>query len=261
LGERIRYDLRRDLFNHLQDISLSYYNKTPVGWIISRVTSDTDRVAELVTWGLLDVTWALMNIFTAMYFMVMINWKIALLVLATIPILVVVAIEFRKRILTQFRLVRKINSKITGAINENITGVRVVKALGREEENLKEFHHLTSDMYQASYRAAWLSALFLPTVQIISSFTLGGIVWFGGLQAQYGAMTIGGIQAFISYLTFMLWPIQDLARVYAELQQAVASAERMFSLMDSVPEVQDRPDALVPDTIIGSIEFDNVSFA
>ncbi len=260
LGEKIRYDLRRSLFNHLQDLSLSYYNQTPVGWIMSRVTSDSDRVAELVTWGLLDVTWGVMNIITAAVFMFIISWQLALIVLLIVPILVVVAIQFRKKILVEFRLTRKINSKITGAYNENITGVRVVKALNREEKNLNEFEHLTSDMYQASYRAAWLSALFLPSVQMISAFALGTIVWFGGLQIYYGNMTIGGILAFVSYITFMMWPIQDLARVYAELQHAVASGERMFSLLDTVPDVADKPDAIDPGSILGEIEFDNVHF-
>ncbi len=260
LGERIRYDLRRNMFNHLQDLSLSYYNRTPVGWIMSRVTSDSDRVADLVTWGLLDITWALMNILTAAFFMLLINWQLALIVLAIIPVLVVVAIQFRKRILVEFRESRKFNSKITGAYNENITGVRVVKALGREDANMGEFGQLTGQMYRASYRAAWLSALFLPTVQMISALALGSVVWFGGLQAIYGTMTIGGIAAFVSYITFMMWPIQDLARVYAELQHAVASGERMFSLIDSIPEVSDRPDALDPGTLRGSIEFDHVHF-
>src|SRR5664279_4812745 len=130
-----------------------------------------------------------------MIFMLVINWKLALIVLATIPILLYVAIQFRRRILAQYRLVRKTNSKITGAYNENITGVRVVKALGREPENILEFSHLTSDMYKASYRAAWLSALFLPSVQLIAAFALGSIVWYGGFQAQIGLITIGGIQA------------------------------------------------------------------
>jgi ATP-binding cassette subfamily B protein len=260
LGERIRYDLRRNMFNHLQELSLSYYNRTPVGWIMSRVTSDSDRVADLVTWGLLDITWALMNILTAAFFMLLINWQLALIVLAIIPVLVVVAVQFRKRILVEFRESRKFNSKITGAYNENITGVRVVKALGREDANMGEFGQLTGQMYRASYRAAWLSALFLPTVQMISALALGSVVWFGGLQAIYGTMTIGGIAAFVSYITFMMWPIQDLARVYAELQHAVASGERMFSLIDSIPEVSDRPDALDPGTLRGSIEFDHVHF-
>jgi len=261
LGERIRYDLRKSLFNHLQKLSLSYYSRTPVGWIMSRVTSDTDRVSDLVTWGLLDVTWGIMNILTAMVFMLIISWKLAVIVFITLPILFIVATQFRKRILTQFRLVRKLNSKITGSYNENITGVRVIKALGRERENLAEFGGLTRDMYKAGYRAAWLSALFLPTVQIISAIALGVVVWRGGLQANYGLITIGGIQAFISYVTFMLWPIQDIARVFAEMQHSMASAERIFSLTDSIPEVKDREDAIDPGTIFGDIEFDHVHFS
>ena len=260
LGERIRYDLRKKMFEHLQELSFSYFDRTPVGWIISRVTSDTNRMAELVTWGLLDVTWGFMNIVTALYFMLTINWKLALIVFATIPVLLVVASWFKKKIIVEFRLVRKINSKITGAYNENIQGVRVVKALCREEENLREFGELTGDMYRASYRAAWLSALFLPTVQLISALAVGSIAWYGGLQVQVGGITIGGIQAFVGYITFMLWPIQDMARVYAEMQHAIASAERVFSLVDAVPEVTDQPGAVDPGTIQGDVEFDHVDF-
>ena len=260
LGERVRYDLRKKLFDHLQNLSLSYYSRTPVGWIMSRVTSDTDRVAELVTWGMLDVSWAAFNIASSAYFMFLINWKLALVVLAILPILVGVAIQFQKKILVEFRKVRKTNSKITGAYNENISGVRVVKALGREDENLAEFSQLTGEMYKAGYRAAWLSALFLPAVQIISALAVGGIAWYGGLQAQVGALTIGGIYSFLSYITFMIWPIQEMARVFAEMQQSVASAERMFSLMDAVPDVADRPGAVDPGTIRGDIEFDHVDF-
>lgn len=260
LGEKVRYDLRKRLFNHLQDLSLSYFNRTPVGWIMSRATSDTDRIAELVTWGMLDVTWGIMNIVTATYFMARINWRLAIIVFSIIPILIIVASEFKKRILTEYRQVRRMNSRITGAYQENIMGVRVTKALGREEETLREFEGLTGEMYRAGYRAAWLSALFLPAVQLISAFAVGGVVWYGGLQAQAGDMTIGGIQAFFSYITFMLWPIQEMARVYASLQQAIASAERVFSLVDAVPEVQDRPDAVEPDSLRGDIVFDHVDF-
>jgi len=260
LGERVQYDLRKKMFNHLQELSFSYFDRTPVGWIMSRVTSDSERIAQLVTWGLLDITWGVLNITTAVIFMLIINWKLALIVFVTIPVLVVVAAQFKKRIIVQYRLVRKINSKMTGAYNENITGVRVVKALGREEQNLEEFGQLSSEMYRASYRAAWLAALFLPTVQLISAVAIGSIVYYGGLQVEVGGMTVGGIQAFISYVTFMLWPIQDLARVYAEMQHAIASAERVFSLIDSEPEVTDRPGAIDPGTIQGDIKFDHVDF-
>ena len=260
LGERIQYDLRKSMFNHLQELSLAYYSQTSVGRLMARVTSDSGRVSELVTWGLVDTTWAVMNITTSMIFMLIINWRLALIVMLTIPVLLVIAIRFRKRILVEFRKSRKANSKITGSYNENISGVRVVKALGREAENLNEFEPLTDEMYSSSYHAAWLSALFLPMVQIISSIALGFIVWYGGLQANLGIMTIGGIQAFVSYLTFMMWPIQDLARVYAEMQHSIASAERIFTLLDSAPEVFDRPGATDPGTIKGTIEFDHVEF-
>ena len=260
LGEKIRYELRKTMFDHLQDLSLAYFNQTPVGWIMSRVTSDSERVADLITWGLLDTTWSVMNIATASFFMLVINWKLALIVLSIVPILMVIAVKFRKKILVEYRTVRKVNSKITGALNENITGVRVIKALGREEQNILEFKDLSKQMYNAGYRAAWLSALFLPTVQIISAFALGMVIYFGGLQTQTGGMTIGSIQAFISYVTFMMWPIQDLARLYAELQNAIASGERIFSLEDTVPEIHDRTGAFDPGTIQGDIEFDHVSF-
>ena len=260
LGEMVRYDLRKRLFNHLQSLSLSYYSRTPVGWIMSRVTSDTDRIAELVTWGILDVSWGLMNILTAAYFMLYINVRLGLIVLLIIPILVVVAAQFKKRILVQYRVVRKTNSKITGAYNENITGVRVAKSLGREEANLVEFNQLTEQMYRSSYRAAWLSALFLPVVQLISAFGVGAIAWYGGWQTTIGGMTVGGIQAFVSYVTFMLWPIQEMARVYAEMQQSIASAERVFSLEDAVPDIADRPGAFDPGSLRGDIEFNKVAF-
>ena len=161
-----------------------------------------------------------MNLPSSTIFMLIINWKLALIVLTIIPVMMLIAFEFRKRILEQFRVSRRANSKITGAFNENFQGTRVVKALGREDENLVEFQELTDKMYRASYRAAWLSALFLPAVQIISSVALGLIIWYGGLQAQTGLLTIGGIQAFVAYLTFMLWPEQDLASVLAAMQHS-----------------------------------------
>jgi ATP-binding cassette subfamily B protein len=260
LGERIQYDIRKKIFNHLQDLSLSYYSQNAVGRLMARVTSDSGRVSNLMTWGLVDVTWAIVSVLTSVVFMLLINWKLALIVFATIPILLIIAVNFRKKILVEFRKSRRANSKITGEYNQNIQGVRVVKALGREDENLKEFSTLTGAMYQASYRAAWLSALFLPTVQIVAAFALGAIVWYGGMLSVTSTFSVGDIHAFVSYLTFMIWPVQDLARVYADLQHAVASAERIFKLLDTTPEIQNRPDSFPAQTIQGAIEFDHVDF-
>ncbi len=260
LGQRLEYDLRRKMFNHLQSLSLSYFDRTPIGWIMSRVTSDSARIAELVTWGLINIVWAILNLTTAMTFMFIINWRLASIIMVVLPVLVTIAIYFKKKILVQFRLVRKLNSKLTGVFNENITGVRVVKALTREEQNLKEFDHLATNLYQAGYRAAWLSALFLPMVQLVGAMALGTVIWYAGGQIQVGGMTVGGLQAFVSYLTIMLFPIQDLARAYADMQSSVASAERVFSLIDAQPEIFDRPEAIDPDTIHGEIEFNHVDF-
>ncbi|MBI3243069.1 MAG: ABC transporter ATP-binding protein [Chloroflexi bacterium] len=260
LAERVQYDLRKRMFNHLQELSFSYFDRTPVGWIMSRLTSDTGHIADLITWGLLDVVWAIMSITTASAFMIYLNWKLGLMVFLIIPVLVLVAARFQTLLRHEYRAVRKINSRITGAYNETISGIRVVKALNREETNLDEFAALTGQMYHASFRAAWLSALFLPVVQFLSALALSSVAWYGGWQVSLGGMTVGDLQAFIGYIAFMLWPVQDLARVYAELQHAVASAERSFSLIDTRPEVVDRDDAHDPGTLRGDIEFDNVEF-
>jgi ATP-binding cassette subfamily B protein len=260
LGERIQYDLRKMMFNHLQDLSLAYYAQNAVGRLIARVTSDTSRVADLLTWGVVDTTWAIMNITTSLVFMAIINWRLALIVAAVLPVMIIIGVQLRRKILVEFRESRRANSKITGAYNESIQGVRVVKALGREAENLREFQVLTGRMYKASYRAAWLSALFLPAVQIVAALALGAIVWYGGLQSEVGLITIGGINAFVSYLTFMMWPVQDLARVYAETQHSIASAERIFKLIDTPADVRDLPGAQPIASLQQEIEFEHVDF-
>ena len=259
-GEKVRYDLRKRLFNHLQQLSLAYFSKTPLGWIMSRVTSDTEKMADLLTWGLIDSTYALVNIITASAFMLSINWQLALIVIASLPVMLFVAFKFRTRIYYHYRQSRKANSKMTANLNENITGVRVVKALRREDRNLENFKVLSTDMYHSSYRAAYLSALFQPTIQTISALSLALVMWRGGLSVQTQAITIGGLQAFISYIMMILWPVQDLARVYADMQNAVASSERVFSLIDTQPGIRDLEQTLPFTPLSGDIEFDDVSF-
>ena len=227
---------------------------------MSRVTSDAARISELITWCLVDSTWSVLSIITSLIFMFIINWQLGLMMLLIIPVLVVIASVFKKKILSEYRRTRKMNSKLTGVYNENITGVRVVKALTREEKNLAEFDQQATELYQAAYRAAWLSAVFLPAVQITGAVALGIIIWYGGWQIEMGDMTVGSLQAFVSYMTFMLWPILELARVYAEMQNSVASAERVFSLIDAEPEIVDRPQAFDPGSIRGDIEFEHVDF-
>ncbi len=263
MGEKLRYELRMKIFKHLQKLSLSYFSKTPLGWIMSRVTSDTERMGELLSWGIVDISWATTNIIFAMIFMFTINAKLALIVLLSLPVMIFAAFKFRFKIYHHYRLSRKANSKMTAALNENITGVRVVKALRREDRNLGDFKVLSNNMYTSSYRAAFLSAIFLPTIQTISAISLALVMWRGGIMITspvIGGLTVGGLQAFISYIMMILWPIQDMARVYAEMQNAVASSERVFSLLETKPAIQDAETTLPVDSLVGEVVFDNVSF-
>lgn len=259
-GEQLRYDLRRNLFNHLQKLSLAYFSKTPLGWIMSRVTSDTEKMADLLTWGVIDSVWALTNIGSAVFFMLRLNPRLALIVIFSLPVMIFVSFKFRVKIYYHYRRSRKANSKMTAALNENITGVRVVKALLREDKNLDEFKLLSTEMFRESYRAGFLSAIYLPTIQTISAISLVLILWRGGNMVGNNLLSVGTLQAFISYIMFILWPIQDLARVYAEMQNAVASSERVFSLLETKPQIVDRDHTRTIDTLVGEVEFDHVSF-
>ncbi len=260
LGERVAYDLRKRVFNHLQDLPFSYFDRTPVGWIMSRVTSDTAKISELLTWGLVDSTWGVLNITTSVIFMMLINVKLALMVTGILPFMIGAAFFFQKKILKHSRAARKQNSRITGFYSETITGVKIIKSLNREAKNLEEFKRESDKMYDASYKTALYSALFLPSVKIIGAFALCAIIWYGGTLKVSGAMSLGGIQAFIFYVAFMLWPIQDLARVWASMQGALASGERIFSLLDIVPEIRDRENSKVLSGIGAAIVFKDVSF-
>lgn len=259
-GERMRYDLRKNLFNQLQKLSLSYFSKTPIGWIMSRVTSDTEKMGELLTWGIVDTISALANIAFSVYFMLQLNTQLALIVILSLPLMIFVSFKFRVKIYYHYRRSRKANSKMTASLNENITGVRVVKALLREDKNLENFKVLSTDMFRESHRAGFLSALYLPTIQTISAISLVLVLWRGGNMIGNTLITVGTLQAFISYIMHILWPIQDLARVYAEMQNAVASSERVFSLLETEPDIRNRQNLVPIETLVGEVEFDNVSF-
>ncbi|MDC7234926.1 MAG: ABC transporter ATP-binding protein [Spirochaetales bacterium] len=260
LGQYIQYEMREKLFNHLQDLSFSFFDKTSSGWLLSRLTSDIRRVSELTSWMLVDAVWGMSNIVISIFFMAMIHWKLALMMMVILPLLSVAAVKFKKHIILEYRKVRSINSKITSAYSESINGVRVNKSLTREKRNLRQFGNLSGDMYRASFKAGWLSSLFLPIVQLITSFAVGVVILYGGWEINLGGMTIGGLRAFVGYITFMLWPIQEMARVFSEMQQAIASAERYFTLMDLDADIKDLPDALESPRFEGHVEFRNVDF-
>ncbi|MDC7242317.1 MAG: ABC transporter ATP-binding protein [Spirochaetales bacterium] len=260
LGHHIQYEMREKLFAHLQNLSFSFYDKTSSGWLLSRMTSDIRRISELTSWMLVDAVWGTANILISIVFMFFIQWKLALMMMVMLPLLSIAAVKFKNYIIREYRKVRSINSKITSAYSESINGVRVVKSLVRERKNLEEFGGLSNDMYRASFRAGWLSSLFLPIVQLITSFAVGVVILYGGWEITIGGMTIGGLRAFVGYITFMLWPIQEMARVFSEMQQAIASAERIFTLMDLEADIKDLPDALESPRFQGHVEFRSVNF-
>lgn len=260
LGERVQHDLRQNLFDHLQELSFAFFDKNSAGWILSRITSDCNRIAELASWMFLDALWGICNITMALFFMTRINGRLALIMVLFLPLLAVVSIKFKGLIIGEYRKVRSLNSKLTAAYSESISGVKVIKGLAKEGSIFHKFSHLTSEMFGVSFRAAWLSAIFLPVVQLMSSFAVGGILLFGGWQLELGGMTIGGLKACIGFITFMLWPIEDLARVFSEMQQSIAGAERVFSLQDTSSAIRDDPDAEEEVYLDGRVVFDNVNF-
>lgn len=252
--------LRASAFRHLHTLQLSYFSRTPAGWLLSRITSDTTRITDVLTWGLFDGSFAIIHVIVILGFMTAVNWKLALIALTMIPVQVWVGWEIRKRILRDQREARKQNSLMTASLNENLTGIRVVKALRREERNLHDFEKITEARFHASYSATRWNAILNPLIQFLLFFTLTLVLWGSKTQFKIGGLTIGGIKSFISYFTMLQWPIQELTRVLGEAQQAIASGERYLSLMDTEATIVDRPDAKPIDSLKKEIEFRNVSF-
>jgi len=270
----INRHIRKLAFKRLQELSFSYYDQTPVGFIISRMTSDTARLGETVAWGLVDLFWSAAYILITAVAMLALNVRMALLVLSVMPVIAVVAVWFQKRILQGYREVRKTNSQITGAFNEGIMGARTSKTLVREEANCREFSVLTGRMRSASIRAAVLSALFLPIVTSLGALATAMVLRRGGSEvfSASGLVTVGTLAAFVQYSTGIFEPISNIARIFAELQSSQAAAERVVSMLETEPEIFDSPEVVErfgdsfnpkrenwPD-IRGDIEFDHVSF-
>ena len=270
----INRHIRRLSFKRLQELSFSYYDQTPVGFIISRMTSDTARLGETVAWGLVDLFWSAAYILITAVAMLLLNARMALMVLGVMPVIAAVAVWFQKRILAGYREVRKTNSQITGAFNEGIMGAKTSKTLVREEANCREFAELTGRMKAASIRAAVLSALFLPIVTSLGAIATAMVLHTGSAAvfSATGLVTVGTLAAFVQYATGIFEPISSIARIFADLQASQAAAERVVSMLETEPEIVDSPevvekfgDSFNPRRenwpgIKGDIEFDHVSF-
>lgn len=265
-------DLKRALFVHLQTLSFSYYNVTPVGYMLSRVMNDTGKISGLIAWNFVDLLWALtyvLGVFVAMLFL---NWKLALVIMLVVPAIALLTFYFQNRILKWNRQVRKINSKITSAYNEGIMGAKTAKSLVVEEKTYGEFQEITGEMRSASVRAARLNAVYLPLVLFCGSLATAIVLARGGIQVFENAMLIGTLSAFTTYAVGIFEPIQQMARNLAEFISAQANIERVTGLLDEEPQVVDSPeviekygDSFFPkkenwEPIKGDIEFRDVSF-
>ena len=236
------YTIRRQAFRKLQELPFSYYDRMPVGYLMSRMTSDTQRLAETIGWSLLDLAWGGVMLAAASVTMLVLNWKMALIVMLVVPPLAVVSWWFQQRILKAYRIVRKTNSKITGAFNEGIMGAKTTKTLVREEGNMAEFTVLTHEMKKSSVRSASLSAAYLPIVVSLGSLATAYALWKGGSAVLVGGMTLGVLQAFINYTVQFFEPIRNIAGVFAEMQSAQAAAERVLTLLETKPDIVDSPE-------------------
>lgn len=269
----LSYDIRKAGFKRLQELSFSYYDKTSVGWLMARMTSDVERLGATIAWSLVDLTWGGTAMIGGLIAMLYMNWKLALVSLAVVPFLGVISIYFQKRILGSYRIVRRTNSRITGAFNEGIMGAKTTKTLVREEENLKEFKALTGEMYNSSVRAAVFSSIYFPIVIAMGSIGTALALWFGGRGVLLQTIGFGTLSAFISYVTQFFGPINELARIIAEFQNAQASAERVMAMINTEPDIVDRTEVIEKygtefepkyenwEDIKGDITFKNVSFS
>ncbi|WP_432402741.1 ABC transporter ATP-binding protein [Wukongibacter sp. M2B1] len=269
----ICYDIRRVGFKRLQELSFSYFDKTHIGWIMARMTSDTQRLGDTISWGIVDLVWGSAVMVAISCVMLFMNWRLALIALTVVPILAIVSIYFQKKILKAFRRVRKTNSRITGAFNEGIMGAKTTKTLVREKKNLEEFGTITGEMQRYSVRAAIFSSLYLPVVMTLGSIGTALALWRGGEGVALETISYGTLVAFISFTIQFFEPVRELARIFAELQSAQASGERIMSMIETEPDIKDSSeiiriygDSFEPkkenwEKIQGNISFKNVSFA
>ncbi|MFW5865115.1 MAG: ABC transporter ATP-binding protein, partial [Candidatus Izemoplasmataceae bacterium] len=244
IQNQLAYAMRKSAFEKLQELPFSYYDRTPVGWIMARMTSDSRNLSDILSWGLIDLTWGLLMMIGITIAMFIINVKLALITLSVLPILIYVSIFFRKRILKAYRHIRKQNSKITGAFNEGITGAKTTKTLVLEEENFKEFDRLTDSMKRHSIRAAMFAGLYFPTILFIASIATGLVFYYGGIDVSSGVITAGVLYVFVSYVGQFFEPVMQLANILARFQQAQASAERILSLIHQEADIKDTEEVI-----------------
>lgn len=268
----VNKDLRNAAFNHLQTLSFSYYNQNSVGYIHARVMSDTGLIGESVSWRLMNIVWSGSYVLGVLIVMLFIDIRLAACILVLVPAAVLLMMYFQKKILKYNRLIREINSKITGSYNEGITGAKSIKVLGIEEKMKTDFKAETREMKKTSVREAHVSALFISTVTMLSSVTLAIILWQGGQLTLANAMRIGTLSVFMSYALEMLDPIQGIIETLAGLAAIQVNIERLTRLLAEKSDVADSEEVIAKygdmfepkkenwEELCGDVEFRDVSF-
>jgi len=259
-GQSIIYRMRTQMFDHLLRLSLSFFDRNKVGKLMSRVQNDVSQIQELVTQGILTLLTSFLSLVGIAVIMIVMDWRLALYTLAVIPFMVIMTILWQKYARQAFIRVRRAIATVNSQLQEDMAGVRVVQSLSREEENMEQFDQVNRAHLDANVTAAKLEALMMPMVYIFTGVAFAIVIIVGGFQVLDKTMSIGILMSFLLYVQRFFDPVLELSMQYTELQRAMASGARIFELLDVVPEIQDRPDAIEMPPVKGEIKFQNISF-
>ena len=260
VGTRIVADIRSALFRHLLRLSLGFYNQYSVGRLMSRLSSDVGVIQNFITWSITGLARGTLMLAGIVVAMVSLNWRLALVSFAVLPLMALVTLRWRSGVRQAYRATRQRLSLINGYLNESISGIRVTKSFVRETANLRYFDDLNHAHFDAQVDATRLTALFFPSVGMMGALARALVVGVGGWLVFGEALTAGTLVAFVLYVGRFFQPIQDLARRYSNFQATMAASERIFNLLDSEPELRDGSDALTLPPVEGHVLFDHVSF-
>ena len=260
-GQRIVFDLRREIFGHLQRLHLAYFDRNPVGRLMTRVSSDVDAVNELFTSGVVTVFGDLFTLCGIMGVMLAMNARLALTTFAVIPLFFLVTNWFRRGARESFRETRKWVAQINTFLQENLTGMAVVQLFRREERNLRAFAEINRKHADANVKAIFYYSVFYPAIDLLAAVAIALILLYGGGRVLAGTLTLGALVAFVQYSERFWRPISDLSEKFNIVQAALASSERIFLLLDTPPQVVGRPDPVRLPEVRGRVSFEDVSFA
>ncbi|MBN1632614.1 MAG: ABC transporter ATP-binding protein [Ignavibacteria bacterium] len=261
IGQKIIFDLRRKVYNHVINLNLKYFDNTPIGRIVTRVTNDIDVLFEVFSSGIVATFGDIFTIIWILFFMFSIDTQLALVTLSVLPLLIYATSVFRKKVRESYRKIRILVAKMNSFIQEHITGISVVQLFVKERDTINEFGRINRAHTEQNKKSVFYHAVFFPVVELISATSIGLIIWFGGGQVVRSVISIGVLISFIQYIEMFFRPIRDLAEKYNILQTAMASSERIFELLDRKSPVTDPLNPVKQDIEKGEIEFKNVCFA